>query len=167
MLELGNKYSASVAVGKELMYALTSASNNYQRNDNNVAILNLLADSIESNSILASEDITAVLGDIKIIPDIQRIINVCNDTLCKSSSSNEQNAKAYSDIQNENTKLKEELKEIRDSLAILQGQFNELQEKNNQLEIENNNAKSSLDILTEAFQKVQCITDSNKEIEKK
>ena len=164
ILEFENKYNATVAVGKELMYALTSASNNYQKNDNNIAILNLLADSIESNSILSLDDINAVLGDIRIMPDIQRLINVCNDTICQPSNKKGNVEQAYSNIQNENTKLKQELLEIKESLTTLQKQNNLLTEENQDLRTTNGKLQASQDVFMDAYQKILTIQNTSTEV---
>ena len=154
ILNLADRYNASAVVGKEFAYTLASTSNNYQKNDNNQAVINLLIDSIKSNNILSNEDVRELIGDFPINQNTQVLIDVCNDKMCNQSVISPNNMETYSSIQKENEKMKQELIELKEALSKIQNAYNSVVNENQELSNINSTLKASLDVLMNAFNMV-------------
>lgn len=146
------KYHATSSVGRDFYAVLNSLSNNYQKKDNENALLKMLKESIKNGNVLSREEIDEIVGeDFQISEDFRQLIDLCNDSISFSTSDTE----SYSVIENENRDLKEELTSLKNELIQLKEEISNLKNTNEEITLENNCNKQKLELLNQTFEKVK------------
>lgn len=146
VIKASEKYDATASVAKDYSYLLNRYKNDKEYYKTNITILNLLRDSIKSGNVLENSSIDEMLGNFELNDDIKELINVCNNSLC-GCHNNGMALNRYSEIEQENKNMKQELIELRDRVA-------KLSDENESLKNSNSKYDEQLKIYDEAYQKV-------------
>lgn len=154
IINLSKKFDCVASVASDYLFSINKSKTDRVNTNLNIEILKLLSDSIKSGNVLDRNTLTEVCGEIEITEDLMNLINICNDLVCLSESSNDLAQDNYSKVSEENSILKQELELLKKQLREQEEKNNELSIQNNELREENNNYKKDMNILSEAYQKV-------------
>lgn len=107
-----------------------------------------------SGSVIDKEDAIEILGDVPMPTELDALIDACNDLICQRGINSENVGSSYSSIQNENIRLKEELKAVRDELLETQAANEQLEEEVIGLRDDNIKKEKKLGTLIDAYKSV-------------
>ena len=154
---LSEEYHSIPSVRKDFSISLTRAANDRRTISNVSSVIGLVNDGIKSGNIINKEEIEGIISNGRMSSEVNDLIDVVNDLIHRKSVNNEMVNNSYSNIQNENSSLKEELIDIKENVINLQTANEQLQSENNMLKESNIQNEESLNILTEAFHKVEAM----------
>lgn len=107
---IATKYNGITSCSKDYLTIITNTINANQRFINNMAILKLLSTAIKNNDVVEQDDIYELIGNYsKMDENIQNILDTWNDKICENFFESKSASESYSNLQNENNSLKQEL----------------------------------------------------------
>lgn len=158
VIEKAKEFDATAAVARDYSYSLGILTDEKNAKYKTLSLLRLLTDNFKNGDILDIETINELCGDIELSNEIKALIDACNDKSCITS---ELNHETYSQISEERTKLKEELKIAKEEILKKEQENKYLIEQNTKLSIENDKCREQVDIFEEAYQKVKKIQENS------
>lgn len=154
------KYNSTVAVGKDFSFTLHKTNLQNTNNNNVISILRLLSENIKNGNVLEQSDIDDLYGNVEMPQDVLELIGTCNDLILSKNSSAGTAALSYSNLNDENVSLKNELETLRTEAIKYKDEINEYKEKCLNLEHEISLYEEQNQIYEEAFQKVMSLKEN-------
>lgn len=152
--DMAIKYGAIPSVLNDFSINIGKTLNNRQVNYNKTSILRLIREGMASGSVIDKEEAIEILGDVPMPTELDALIDACNDLICQRGINSENVGSSYSSIQNENIRLKEELKAVRDELLETQAANEQLEEEVTGLRDDNIKKEKKLGTLMDAYKSV-------------
>ena len=126
MMNIAEKYEGIPSICKDYLFILNNSLSNFQGNTNILTLIKELTESIKNGKILVKDRMDSILGEARNYDEIKALVDTCNDLVCRNEG--EGNI-TFSQIQDENTKMKEELKRAR-STKTRKRKFRSIPRKN-------------------------------------
>jgi hypothetical protein len=155
LVNIGSKFEAIPSNTKDSMYVISKAIDGKQKRFTNYSILKGITECIKKGTYIDKEVVMSTFGDKNIPGDISELIDASNDIICANYRNDEYKGKSYSEVSNENIKLKQELENLKLTLQEKDALIEGLQETNQNLNTENEEKTRKLNVLNEAFRSIQ------------
>ena len=154
IIDLSSKTDSTCSVVNDYLYTLNKLKNEKTNSSTSIEVLKLLSGCIKSGNVLDSNILTEVCGNIELNNDVINLINICNDLVCSTESSNELAQTNYSKLNEENISLKQELEQLKKQLTESESKNEQLLDENKSLSEQNNSYQQDMNILKETYIKV-------------
>lgn len=154
VMNFSKKFDCTCSVASDYLFSINKTKTDKTNISLNVEILKMLSECIKSGNVLDSNVLNEICGNIEVSDELMDLINICNDLVCSTESSNELAQTNYSKLNEENISLKQELEQLKKQLTESESKNEQLLDENKSLSEQNNIYQQDMNILKETYIKV-------------
>lgn len=150
VINYSKKFDATTGVASDFLFSINKSKTSYSNRVDDLNLIRFLSDSLKSGNVLDSGTISEIVANASINEEIKDLIDTCNNLICSHDSSNSGAIANYSEVCEENNKLKQELLEAKEKIKLLE----QVKEEKEKLDMENQLYREQFNVIGNAYQKV-------------
>lgn len=154
---IAKRYNAVLSVAKDFSFTLNKSNAQYASTNSILNILRLLSESVKSGNVLEQGVVNDLYGNIDLPQNVSNLIDTCNNVVCSMNLNNESAISSYSNLNDENISLKQELQTLKEEVAQYQIQIKNYETECALLQQKNDEYSTKMNIIEEAYQKMKSI----------